>query len=58
MSHRNNKAEVTMAEKILMGQRALLRSKTLEMVKQKKMLLKEAAGHLRLSYRQVLRIYK
>jgi transposase len=47
-----------MAEKILMGQRELLRSKTLEMVKQKKMPRKEAAKHLRLSYRQVLRIYK
>jgi hypothetical protein len=36
-----------MAEKILMGQKELLRSKVLEMVKREKMALKQAAGQLK-----------
>lgn len=47
-----------MAKKILMGQKELLRSKTLEMVKQKKMTLKQAVCRLGICYRQGLRIYR
>jgi hypothetical protein len=45
-----------MAEKILIGQKELLRSKVLEMVKREKMTLKQAAGQLKLNYRQILRV--
>jgi transposase len=47
-----------MAGRLPMGQKELLRSKVLEMVKQEKMTLKEAAVTLRVSYRQALRLYK
>jgi hypothetical protein len=47
-----------MAEKTLMGRKELLRSKVLEMVKREKMTLKQAAGQLKLCYRQTLRVYR
>jgi transposase len=40
-----------------MGQKELLRSKVLEMVRQKQLTLKAASGRLRVCYRQVRRLY-
>jgi hypothetical protein len=49
--------EGEMSGRLPMGQKELLRSKMLEMVKQKKMTLKAAAATLRVSYRQGIRLY-
>jgi transposase len=49
--------EEKMAGRLPMGQKELLRAKVLEMVKQGKMTLKAAAGMLRISYRQAIRLY-
>ena len=46
-----------MAGRLPMGQKELLRSKMLEMVKQQKMTLKAAAATLKISYRQSIRLY-
>ena len=46
-----------MAGRLPMGQKELLRSKMLEMVKQKQMTLKAAAITLKVSYRQGKRLY-
>jgi molybdenum-dependent DNA-binding transcriptional regulator ModE len=46
-----------MALKIAMGQKDLLRSKEMELVKQKKQTIKAAGLKLKLSYRQAKRIY-
>ena len=46
-----------MALKIAMGQKDLLRSKEMELVKQKKQTIKAAGVKLKLSYRQAKRIY-
>jgi len=51
------KPEGKMAGRLPMGQKELLRSKMLEMVKQQKMTLKAAAGTLKISYRQSIRLY-
>jgi hypothetical protein len=48
--------EEKMAGRLPMGQKELLRGKVLEMVKQEKMTLKDAALTLRVSYRQVVRL--
>jgi transposase len=47
-----------MAGKLPMGQKELLRAKIMEMVKQKQKTLKEASIILKVSYRQVKRIYR
>ena len=46
-----------MAGRLPMGQKELLRGKVLEMVRQEKMTLKEAAVTLRVSYRHAIRLY-
>ena len=46
-----------MAGKIAMGQKDLLRSKEMELVKQKKQTVKAAGLKLKVSYRQAKRIY-
>ena len=46
-----------MAGRLPMGQKELLRSKTLEMVRQGKMSLIAASSTLRISYRQAIRLY-
>jgi len=46
-----------MAGRLPMGQKDLLRSKVLEMVKQGKITLKAAAATMRVSYRQGIRLY-
>ncbi len=47
-----------MAGKLPMGQKELLRSKIMEMVKQKQRTLKEASIALKISYRHAKRVYK
>src|SRR5215469_6952785 len=46
-----------MAGRLPMGQKELLRSKMLEMVKQRKLTLKAAVAKLWISYRQGIRLY-
>src|SRR5215510_7816769 len=46
-----------MAGRLPMGQKELLRSKMLEMVKQGRMTLKTATTALKISYRQGIRLY-
>jgi transposase len=57
MSHGILLLEGKMARRLPMGQKELLRSKVLEMVKQKKITLKAAVQMLGVSYRQGIRLY-
>jgi transposase len=57
MSHGKLLLEEKMARRLPMGQKELLRSKVLEMVKQGKLTLKAAVKMLGVSYRQGIRLY-